>query len=92
VGQPDIADLDRFMWETDSRFDRRPTADGGVEILAKGPSAVTLVTWIQEAGSTRQAPFGGAVNQRGEASGGDLRAQAFEHPEWLQARHSPSPG
>jgi len=48
VGQPDIADLDRFMWDTDSVFERRPTADGGVEIVAKGRSAVTLVTWIQE--------------------------------------------
>ena len=48
VGRPDIADLDRFMWETDSVFQRRPTLDGGVEIVAKGRSAVTLVTWIQE--------------------------------------------
>lgn len=48
VQRPDIADLDRFMWETDSPFERRVTADGGVEIIAKGRSAITLVVWLQE--------------------------------------------
>jgi len=36
------------MWETDSPFERRVTADGGVEIIAKGRSAITLVVWLQE--------------------------------------------
>jgi hypothetical protein len=48
VGKPDIADLDRFMWDTDSPFERRPTANGGVEIVARGRSALTLVVWLQE--------------------------------------------
>jgi hypothetical protein len=34
VGRPDIADLDRYMWETDSPFERRPIVDE-VEIVAK---------------------------------------------------------
>jgi len=46
VARPDIEDLDRFMWEVDSPFERRPTTDGGVEILAKGRSAVTLLVWL----------------------------------------------
>jgi hypothetical protein len=48
VARPDVADLDRYMWETDSPFERRLTADGGVEIVAKGRSAITLVVWLQD--------------------------------------------
>ena len=48
VGRPDLDDLDRFMWETDAPYERRPTSDGGVEILARGRSAVTLVIWLTE--------------------------------------------
>ncbi len=48
VGEPDVADLDRFMWNTDSPFERRVTTDGGVEILARGRSAVTLSLWLRE--------------------------------------------
>lgn len=48
VARPDVADLDRFMWETDSPFERRVTADGGVEIVAKGRSAITLAVWLQD--------------------------------------------
>jgi len=48
VGRPDIADLDRFMWETDSPFERRLTPDGGVEMVARGRSAVMLAQWLQE--------------------------------------------
>jgi hypothetical protein len=47
VAKPDVADLDGFMWDTDSPFERRPTTDGGVEILAKGRSAVTLLVWLE---------------------------------------------
>jgi hypothetical protein len=59
VGGPDVADLDRFMWETDSPFERRSTADGGVEIVAKGRSAVTLVVWLQELVERGRARIGG---------------------------------
>ena len=48
VGRPDVADLDRFMWDTDAPFQRRLTADGGVEIIAKGRSAMALAVWLQE--------------------------------------------
>jgi hypothetical protein len=48
VGRPDAADLDRFMWETDSPYDGRPTGDGGIEIVAKGRSAVCLLVWLEE--------------------------------------------
>jgi hypothetical protein len=47
IGRPDVADLDRFMWETDSPFERRVTANGGVEIVASGRSALVLALWLQ---------------------------------------------
>jgi hypothetical protein len=47
VGAPDLATLDRVMWNADAPFDRRPTTDGGVEILARGRSAkVLLLGWL----------------------------------------------
>src|ERR1700693_4967090 len=48
VSQPDPDDLQRFMWETDSPYQHRRTGDGGVEILAKGRSAVTLLVWLED--------------------------------------------
>jgi hypothetical protein len=47
VARPDVEDLDRCMWDNDSPFERRPTTDGGVEILAKGRSAITLLVWLE---------------------------------------------
>jgi hypothetical protein len=47
VGKPDVADLARFMWNVDSPFEKRLTADGGVEILAKGRSAIALLVWLE---------------------------------------------
>jgi hypothetical protein len=47
VGAPDLADLDRVMWNADAPFERRPTTDGGVEVLAQGRSAkVLLLGWL----------------------------------------------
>ena len=46
--EPSLTDLDQFMWATDSPFERRPTADGGIEIVARGRSAVTLSAWLRE--------------------------------------------
>jgi hypothetical protein len=43
---PDLSDLDRFMWKGDAPFERRPTTDGGMEILARGRSAEVLVDWL----------------------------------------------
>jgi hypothetical protein len=36
VAKPDVADLDRSMWNVDSPYEKRLTTDGGIEILAKG--------------------------------------------------------
>jgi hypothetical protein len=47
VAKPDVADLDRFMWNVDSPFEKRLTAAGGVEILAKGRSAIALLVWLE---------------------------------------------
>ncbi len=47
VAAPDLADLDRVMCSADAPFDRRPTTDGGVEVLAQGRSAkVLLLGWL----------------------------------------------
>jgi hypothetical protein len=47
VAAPDLADLDRVMWNADAPFERRPTTDGGVEVLAHGRSAkVLLLGWL----------------------------------------------
>jgi hypothetical protein len=48
VRQPDLEDLERFMWESDSPYGPRPTSDGGLQIVARGRSAVTLAVWLQE--------------------------------------------
>jgi hypothetical protein len=48
VGRPDLADLDRYMWQTDAPFERRRIADGGLEIVAKGHSAMMLALWLQD--------------------------------------------
>jgi hypothetical protein len=47
VAAPDLANLDRVMRNADAPFERRPTADGGVEFLAQGRSAkVLLLGWL----------------------------------------------
>jgi hypothetical protein len=60
VGRPDVDDLDRFTWDTDSPFERRPTADGGIAIVAKGRSAVTLAMWLQDLVEQGKSPPAGA--------------------------------
>lgn len=47
VAKPDPDDLDKFMWDVDAPFARHTTTDGGLEILAKGRSAVTLLVWLE---------------------------------------------
>lgn len=54
VGRPDADDLEKFMWATDSPYEHRPIADGGIEIRAEGRSAVTLLVWLDE--RVRAAP------------------------------------
>jgi hypothetical protein len=46
VAAPDLSDLDRFMCNSDAPFERRPTTDGGMEILARGRSAEVLIGWL----------------------------------------------
>ena len=47
VAEPDVAELDRVMWNARAPFERRPTRDGGVEILVQGRSAkVLLLGWL----------------------------------------------
>jgi hypothetical protein len=47
VSAPDFTDLDRLMWNSHAPFERRPTTDGGVEVLAQGRSAkVLLLGWV----------------------------------------------
>ncbi len=48
IGRPDAADLDRFMFDTDSPYEHRVSSDGGIQIVAKGRSAVTLLVWLEE--------------------------------------------
>jgi hypothetical protein len=55
VAKPDPDDLDKFMFETDSPYEAGGTTDGGVEILAKGRSAVTLVVWLEGIVGTQYA-------------------------------------
>jgi hypothetical protein len=54
VAKPDADDLDRFMFETDSPYEHRRSVDGGLEILAMGRSAVTLLVWLEDV--VRSAP------------------------------------
>lgn len=54
VARPDAEDLENFMFQTDSPYEHRRTADGALEIRAQGRSAVTLVAWLEEL--VRSAP------------------------------------
>jgi hypothetical protein len=47
VAAPDLADLERLMGNAGAPFEKRPTTDGGVEVLAQGRSAKILVLgWL----------------------------------------------
>jgi hypothetical protein len=47
VAKPDVKDLDRFMWKVDSPYDKHVTTHGGIEILAKGRSAIAVAAWLE---------------------------------------------
>jgi hypothetical protein len=47
---------DRFMWNVDSPFEKHSRTDGGIEILAKGRSA--MQTAIDVGGCDRSACYG----------------------------------
>ena len=46
VARPDVDDLDGFMWAVDSPYEKQASSDGGVQIVARGKSAVTLLVWL----------------------------------------------
>src|SRR4051812_14346743 len=56
TGRPDAEDLRQFMWETDSPFECRLIADGGMEIRAEGRSAITLLVWLRNFALTDANP------------------------------------
>ena len=48
VTEPDLADLDRHMWSCDAPYEKSVTKMGGVELRARGRSAVTLSVWLEQ--------------------------------------------
>lgn len=46
VTLPDLATLEQHMWTTDSPYSKRVAKDSGVELQAKGRSAVTMIVWL----------------------------------------------
>jgi hypothetical protein len=48
VAKPDAEDLDRFMFDADAPYGHRRTSDGGMEIIARGRSAICLLIWLEE--------------------------------------------
>ncbi len=46
VAAPDIAALDRFMRKAALPFSRSLTADGSVEVRAKGRAAIAVAAWL----------------------------------------------
>ena len=47
VSRPDADDLVRFMGNARAHYQHHRVKDGGVEILAKGRSALTLAPWLE---------------------------------------------
>ena len=48
VSAPDLEELDRYMWKHDSPYQKREVKFGGVELLAKGRSAIHLAGWLTD--------------------------------------------
>jgi hypothetical protein len=47
VRNPGADDLDAFMLESDAPYEGGKTADGGVQVLTKGRSAICLLIWLE---------------------------------------------
>jgi hypothetical protein len=47
VARPDPVDLERLMWEVDAPYEKQLT-DGGLQLLARGRSAVVLLVWLAD--------------------------------------------
>jgi hypothetical protein len=48
VARPDFAALDRFMRKAALPFERCLTADGGIEVRAKGRGAIAVAAWLSK--------------------------------------------
>jgi hypothetical protein len=46
VSEPDLADLERFMWRLDAPYVSKKTSVGGVAIEAKNRSAIVIWEWL----------------------------------------------
>jgi hypothetical protein len=46
VREPDLADLERFMWKLDAPYLKQKTSVGGVLIEAKKRSAIAIWEWL----------------------------------------------
>lgn len=45
--EPDLDELERFMWAIDAPFTFHRPRGGGVELSARGRSAVALSVWLE---------------------------------------------
>jgi hypothetical protein len=52
VARPDAHSLDGVMSKAECPYDRRLTADGDIEIMAKGRSAIAVFAWLERIVST----------------------------------------
>lgn len=50
VREPDLDDLERHMWAGDAPYLKRVASLGGVELGAKGRSAVVMLVWVASEG------------------------------------------
>lgn len=48
LGEPDVEDLEQFMWAFDAPYQARRTSQGSVEITATGRAASALWEWLTE--------------------------------------------
>lgn len=46
VAEPDLEALDRHMWTCDAPYEQR-AATAGVQLVARGRSAVVFITWLE---------------------------------------------
>ena len=46
VGEPDLEELERHMWDCDAPYEKRE-ATMGVQITARGRSATALLVWLE---------------------------------------------
>jgi hypothetical protein len=44
--EPDLADLEQYMWKLDAPYVRRSTSVGGIVIEARGRSVVMIWEWL----------------------------------------------